>query len=158
VTADKPWIFDILARHGIRYDSSIFPVGFHPDYAAAGGPLSIYAISDRIIEFPMSCFRKFGMTFPCSGGGYLRLFPYVYTAYGIRQCNREGRPAVIYLHPWEIDPDQPRVKGVAAIKRFRHYFNLDKTIVKLERLLDEFKFDTCASVLGLRQGSILPEQ
>ncbi len=149
VSADKPWIFEILAGHGIKYDSSIFPVGFHPDYAAAGSSLSIHNISENILEFPMSCFRKFGMTFPCSGGGYLRLFPYWYTVYGIRQCNKDNRPAVIYIHPWEIDPGQPRVRNISIIKKLRHYINLDKMLDRIDCLLSEFEFDTCASVLGL---------
>ena len=97
----------------------------------------------------MSCFRKFGMTFPCSGGGYLRLFPYGYTAYGIRQCNKDNRPAVIYVHPWEIDSGQPRVKNIHFSKKLRHYINIDKTEKRLDRLLADFEFDTCASVLGL---------
>ncbi len=151
VTADKPWIFEILAKHGIKYDSSIFPVGLHPDYAAAGSALSIYDITDDIVEFPMSCFKKFGLTFPCSGGGYLRIFPYGYTRYGIRQCHRDNRPAVIYIHPWEIDAAQPRVKDISLLKKIRHYVNLDKTEKRLERLLSEFEFTTCASVLDLKK-------
>ncbi len=150
VVANKPWIFDILAANGIKYDSSIFPIGLHPDYAAAGTSLSVYNITESIVEFPLSCFRQFGITFPCSGGGYLRMFPYRYTAYGITRCNKDNRPAVIYIHPWEIDPNQPRMTHVPLLKKIRHYVNLDKTEGRVDRLLSEFAFDTCASILGLR--------
>lgn len=146
---NKPWIFEILTKHGIKYDTSVFPISFHPDYANVRAPLSIHQISENIIEFPMSCFRLLGMRWPCSGGGYLRFFPYAYTSYGIRSCNKENRPAVIYIHPWEIDPNQPRVKKVSLIKRIRHYNNLDKTEERLDRLLSEFEFGTLDSVLKL---------
>jgi hypothetical protein len=75
--------------------------------------------------------------------------PYAYTAYGIRGCNRENRPAVIYLHPWEIDPDQPRVRNIPLTKRIGNYINLDRTEERVSRLLSEFQFGTLASVLGL---------
>ena len=145
---NKPWIFKILARHGIKYDSSVYPFALHPDYASPETPLSIYKISEDIVEFPMSCFRFLGVRWPCSGGGYFRFFPYAYTAYGIRSCNRESRPAVIYIHPWEIDPDQKRVKNISLQRKIRHYINLDKTEKRLDRLLSEFEFSTLASVLG----------
>ncbi len=86
--------------------------------------------------------------FPCCGGGYFRIFPYFYTKFGINQCNRNGRPVVFYLHPWEIDPDQPRVK-LPFIKRIRHYSNLTETEKRLRKLLQDFKFSTIKSVLGV---------
>lgn len=145
---NKPWIFDILAKYGIKYDSSVFPFALHPDYANPQTPLSIHQISDKIVEFPMSCFRLFGLRLPCGGGGYLRLFPYAYTSYGIRSCNNDNRPAVIYIHPWEIDTHQPRVKNIPLIRKIRHYINIDKTEKRLDRLFSEFEFGTLASVLG----------
>ncbi|MBN1984090.1 MAG: DUF3473 domain-containing protein [Chitinivibrionales bacterium] len=150
ISMEKTWIFDILHRFGIRYDSSLFPISFHPDYANQGKSLSIYPVTDSIIEFPLGCFQQWGITLPCSGGAYFRFFPYAYTAYGINRCNREGRPVVFYLHPWEIDPGQPRVKSVSFRKQLRHYLNLNKTFDRLERLLTDFEFAPCASVLGLR--------
>lgn len=142
------WIFRILAKHGIRYDSSVFPISFHPDYGSSDSPLGIHSVTDSVEEFPLSCFRLFGVNVPCCGGAYFRFFPYALTAAGIRRCNREGRPVVFYLHPWEIDAEQPRV-AVSGLKAFRHYFNLRKTERRLERLLTEFEFGTISSVLKL---------
>ncbi|MBD3422665.1 MAG: DUF3473 domain-containing protein [Chitinivibrionales bacterium] len=148
VDTRKMWIFDILARHGIKYDSSVFPFKFHPDYGNDQIRLSPYNLSDGMIEFPMGCFKVFRWTVPCCGGGYFRLFPYRFISYGIRQCNREGRPVAFYIHPWEIDDKQPRVK-IAPVKSFRHYVNLDKTLGRLEKLLDEFRFDAYRTVLNI---------
>jgi polysaccharide deacetylase family protein (PEP-CTERM system associated) len=143
------WVFDILTKYGIRYDSSIFPISFHPDYGERDGVLSIYKVTDSLTEFPMSCFKFMGMTIPCCGGGYFRLFPYGMIRFGIKKCNHENRPAVFYLHPWEIDPGQPRVTQIPRLKRFRHYYNIGKTAKRLDRLLSDFEFGTVAEVLGL---------
>ena len=148
ITAKTLWALDILVKHGIQYDSSIFPIGFHPDYGVNKSPLQPYQIGENIIEFPLSCFEVLGGRFPCCGGGYFRLFPYFYTRFGINQCNRNGRPVVFYLHPWEIDPDQPRVK-LPFFKKIRHYSNLAETEKRLRRLLQDFRFATIKSVLGL---------
>ncbi|MBD3346294.1 MAG: DUF3473 domain-containing protein [Chitinivibrionales bacterium] len=148
VKVEQKGIFDILARNGIRYDSSVFPIAFHPDYGNSLSCLSPFKVTEEIIEFPMGCFRQFGVNLPCCGGGYFRLLPYRFIAHGIRQCNKEGRPVVFYIHPWELDPGQPRVK-LPAIKTFRHYYNLEKTEVRLNRLLSQFEFDTIRSVYGI---------
>ncbi len=149
VNPDLDWFFETLSEAGIQYDSSLFPVAFHPDYANSGVPLEPYRITPSITEFPMTCFRFAGLTLPCSGGGYFRLLPYQWFKWGIGRVNREGRSAVFYLHPWEIDPDQPRVSGIALQKRFRHYNNLRKCESRLERLLSDFKFTTVRDVLGI---------
>jgi len=142
------WAIDILKAHGFRYDSSIFPIRLHPDYGIPDGSLSIYPLNSSLIEFPLSCVEIMGMRIPCSGGGYFRLFPYSLTRLLIRQCNRENRPAIFYLHSWEVDPQQPRIK-LNWLKYFRHYYNLDKSIERLNRLLSEFEFTTVRKVLGL---------
>lgn len=142
------WIFDILRENGIKYDSSIFPVAFHPDYANSGTPLEPYDIAEGIREFPMTCIPTLGLNLPCSGGGYFRMLPYKWFKYGFRYCAHKGRPAVFYLHPWEVDPDQPRISAIPAMKRFRHYVNLDKTLDRLERLISDFPFTTMKRVLG----------
>jgi hypothetical protein len=80
-----------------------------------------------------------GRKVPCSGGGYFRLFPYAVTRALMRQCNQQGRPVIFYVHPWEVDPEQPRV-DLPALKRFRHYNNLDRTAGRLERVLEDFQF------------------
>ncbi len=148
VEKTRPWALETLERHGFRYDSSVFPVGFHPDYGVADAPLVPYRITEQLYEFPMSCLDFYGRRLPFSGGGYFRLFPYAYTRFCMRRCNAEGRPAVFYLHPWELDPGQPRIK-LPALKQFRHYNNLDRTEARLDALLGDFEFTTIREVLGL---------
>ena len=148
IVEETKWALSILERHGIRYDSSVFPVGFHPDYGVPNSPLTPYEITDSLREFPLTCVEYFGRRFPCSGGAYFRLLPYAYTKHCIRKCNGEGRNAVFYLHPWEVDPDQPRM-NIPLSKRIRHYHGLSKTEKKLERLLQDFEFTTIREVLAL---------
>lgn len=142
------WAVDILARHGIRYDSSLFPVSLHPDYGVPGAPLFVHELQGSLTEVPLTCAEVWGMRIPCSGGGYFRLFPYHLTARLLKRCNRQGRPAVFYLHPWELDSEMPRV-GLPWLKGFRHYHNLGKTESRLERLLHDFEFTTLRELLGL---------
>jgi len=142
------WALDILEQHNIRYDSSVFPIGFHPDYGMPDSPLAPYKITENLWEFPLSCVDILGRRLPCSGGGYFRLFPYRFTRYCINKCNRQGRPVVFYLHPWELDPDQPRI-DLPWDKKFRQYNNLHKTEKRLGALLKHFEFTTLREVLGL---------
>ena len=146
------WAADILVRHGILYDSSVFPAHFHPDYGMPDAPFSIYQLTPSLIEVPLSCVKILGMTVPCGGGGYFRLYPYRLTRMFLRRLNRQGRPAVFYFHPWELDPEQPRVK-LPRTKKLRHYLNLNKTAARLERLLDDFRFTTLRNLLGLEEAS-----
>jgi hypothetical protein len=108
-----------------------------------------YKITDGLYEFPMSCVEMFGRRFPFGGGGYFRLFPYAYTKYCIGKVNNEGRPTVFYLHPWEVDPGQPRVKDLSLSQKIRHYRNLDQTEKRFAKLLNDFEFTTMREVLGL---------
>lgn len=147
VTSKTLWAIDIMAKQGLKYDSSIFPVSYHPDYGIPGASLSIHQIGS-ITEVPMSCARLFGRNVPCSGGGYFRIYPYPVTRFLLGQCNAQGRPVVFYLHPWEVDPGQPRVR-LSWSKRVRHYANLDKTLSRLDRLLGDLKFTSIREVLGL---------
>ena len=149
VKATKEWALPILEKHQFKYDSSVFPIGFHPDYGMVDAPLSPYKITPTLHEFPMSCLEMFGRRFPFSGGGYFRLFPYAYTKFCMQKVNAQGRPAVFYLHPWELDPGQPKVKNLSVSQRFRHYRNIDQTEKRLERLLNDFEFTTIREVLGL---------
>ncbi len=148
VTAKTMWTIEILAKHGLKYDSSVFPVSFHPDYGVPDAPLAPYKITEEVWEFPLSVVRLMGRNVPISGGGYFRILPYRFTRYGIKKANSQGRPVVFYLHPWEIDPDQPRVKLPAA-KGFRHYHNLSKTEGRFRRLLGDFRFATIRETLNL---------
>jgi polysaccharide deacetylase family protein (PEP-CTERM system associated) len=148
ITKATFWAFDVLKKYKIKYDSSIFPVNFHPDYGVPDVPEGPYKVKIDLWEFPLSCFNVFGQRVPCSGGGYFRVFPYFFTKYGIRKCNNKGMPIVFYFHPWELDPDHPEM-NLSFIRKFRHYYNLDKTEKRLEQLLDDFEFTTMRKVLGL---------
>ena len=140
------WTLIILEKNNFKYDSSVFPVSFHPDYGIGNAPLNPYKITKGILEFPMSVGSLLGRKIPFSGGGYFRLLPYFITKHLFRQVNNEGRPVIFYLHPWEIDPGQPRLK-FPPLKKFRHYNNLEKTEKRLERLLSDFKFTTIKNLM-----------
>lgn len=148
ITEKTSWAFEILKKNGIKYDSSVFPVGFHPDYGMTCDQLGPHKISEQLWEFPLSVVKVLGKRIPVCGGAYFRIFPYFLISSGIKKINREGRPVVFYLHPWELDPNQPKVK-LPLFKRFRHYCNLDKTEERLKMLLGEFEFTTISEVLNL---------
>jgi len=150
ITRDSLWALDVLLDLGFAYDSSIFPIR-HDRYGIPGAspsPGRVTAPSQRtLVEFPMSAASFLGIQVPVSGGGYFRILPYALTRAGLRQINeREGRPFTFYLHPWEVDPEQPRLK-VGALSRFRHYTNLDRCAARLERVLDDFAFAPMRDVL-----------
>jgi polysaccharide deacetylase family protein (PEP-CTERM system associated) len=150
ITRRSLWALDLLIDLGFKYDSSIFPIR-HDRYGIPGAdprPAALTAPSGRtLVEFPMSAASYLGLRIPVSGGGYFRLLPYFVTRTGLRQINgRFGRPFAFYLHPWEIDPDQPRVR-VGWLSRFRHYTNLDRCESRLRRLLHEFRFGTMREAL-----------
>jgi polysaccharide deacetylase family protein (PEP-CTERM system associated) len=153
ITKRSLWALDALIDLGFEYDSSVFPIR-HDRYGIPGasrdiGPIT--APSGRtIVEFPMSAASFAGVRVPVSGGGYFRLLPYAVTRAGLKQINeRIGQPFTFYLHPWEVDPGQPRVR-VKAFSRFRHYNNLHKCEGRLRRLLGEFQFSTMRDVLESR--------
>jgi len=154
ITKRSLWALDILSEAGFLYDSSIFPVR-HDLYGIPEAPVIPSRIATpkgaRIVEFPMSTAPMFGMKLPVSGGGYFRLLPYWLTRAGLRKLNDGlGRPFIFYLHPWEVDPAQPRVR--AGLKsRLRHYTNLDRTEARLRRLISEFRFAPVREVLGSQQ-------
>jgi polysaccharide deacetylase family protein (PEP-CTERM system associated) len=150
ITERSLWALDVLIDLGFEYDSSIFPVR-HDRYGIPGAaeePGRVSAPSGRtLVEFPMSAARFGGLKIPVSGGGYFRILPYWLTRAGLTQINeRYGRPFTFYLHPWEVDPEQPRVE-VGWLSRFRHYTNLNRCESRLRRLLTEFRFTTMREVL-----------
>ncbi|MBI4396456.1 MAG: DUF3473 domain-containing protein [Elusimicrobia bacterium] len=144
VVRDTRWALDVLAEEGFLYDASVLPAR-HARGGMEGAHRFPHQLS-RLAEFPMSTVRLFGKTIPFSGGGYFRLFPYPFTRWGIRACHREGNPSIVYLHPWEFDPGQPRLKA-RWMDRFRHTVNLHKTEEKFRRLLKDFRFGTVRGVL-----------
>ena len=135
------WALDILSELGFVYDSSIFPV-YHDRYGIPDAPRFEYKIPGKdLIEYPISTSLIFGKKVPVAGGGYFRLFPYAFTKYFLEKINqKEKQPFIFYIHPWEIDPDQPRVDGAGIISKFRHYNNLSKTFNRFRKLLEDFSF------------------
>ncbi len=149
ITSRSLWAIDILKSLGFKYDSSVFPIGTHPDYGIPDAPVKKYMIKDGFWEFPMTVVKRFKMTIPVSGGGYFRFFPYKFVKKLLQSCNgEENRSFVFYLHPWELDNEQPRI-NMGAVKNFRHYNNIEKTESKLNKLLSDFEFTTIKQALGL---------
>lgn len=133
------WAFDVLARAGHRYSSSIYPIA-HDHYGMPDSPRFAHPRSG-LLEIPVSTLRWRGRNYPSSGGGWFRLFPYPVSRWMLGQVNRQDRQAAIfYFHPWEIDPGQPRIAGIDAKTRFRHYVNLQRTEAKLQQLLADFRW------------------
>lgn len=166
------WAYDELIEAGYRYDSSVFPISHdlygipdwprHPFIVAKGrdgdwAPLApdICPAPDRdrhdhMAEIPITTLYVAGKNIPIAGGGYFRLFPYAFTRWGLKRINsEEGRPFVFYLHPWEIDPGQPRMKGAGLKSRIRHYLNLHRTEKRFRRMLADFRFATIREVTGM---------
>lgn len=150
ITSRSLWALDTLIELGFQYDSSVFPI-VHDRYGIPGAephPGRLTAPSGgSIVEFPMSTASWLGRRWPVSGGGYFRILPYWLTTRGMRQVNQDQhQPFVFYMHPWEMDPEQPRVK-VGLRSRLRHYTNLQLFEQRLDRLLGEFRFTTMREVL-----------
>ena len=154
ITPENPWAHDELAAAGHRYSSSTYPIR-HDRYGAAGQPRFPHQRGESgLIELPVTPVKIGDSRFPCAGGGYFRLLPYWYTRWGIRRINRkDGHPVIFYLHPWEIDPDQPRFSGADRLSRFRHYVNLSGVQRKLRQLLGDFRWSTVADVYREHIGS-----
>jgi polysaccharide deacetylase family protein (PEP-CTERM system associated) len=151
VIESSRWALDVLIEEGHRYDASIFPV-HHDRYGIPNAERHAHVVRrpvGTLVEVPASTVRVGGVNLAIAGGGYFRLFPYAWTHWGIRRVNgAELQPVIFYLHPWEVDPDQPRFK-VDLSTRVRHYSGLARTAPRLKRLLRDFRFGTVASVLNL---------
>ncbi len=145
LTPETGWALDILRDLGFRYDSSLFPTSFHDRYGFAGASRFPFRFENGLLELPLSTVKVGRYNFPAAGGGYFRLFPYVFFRQLARSVNREGKPIIFYLHPWELDPGQPRLP-IRRDYRFRHYVNLDRTEGRLARLLDEFSFESLGAL------------
>ncbi len=140
ITNKSLWAFDILEEIGFEYDSSVFPIN-HDRYGIPGAPRFQYKLPDNnLVEYPISTSKILWLNVPVSGGGYFRLFPYWFTKINLKKINNnENKPFVFYLHPWEIDPEQPRINGATALSKFRHYNNLSKTAKRFKMLLRDVK-------------------
>lgn len=150
ITKKSLWALDVLVEAGFKYDSSIFPVR-HDRYGIPGAksvPDVLKTPSgNTIVEFPLTTLNLFGYKLPMAGGGYFRLYPYLLTKMGLRYVSQvEGKPTIFYLHPWEVDPGQPKI-AASWLSKFRHYNNLDKCENRLNKLISDFEFTTVIDVL-----------
>ena len=139
ISTRNPWAFDVLADEGYTYSSSVFPIR-HDLYGVPGASRFPHRVAcGRLLEIPMTTVRLVGRNLPCSGGGYFRLLPYTIFRAGLERFNdRDKACGMFYIHPWEIDPDQPRVDAAPAMAKFRHYVNMSRTAGRVRRLLRDF--------------------
>jgi polysaccharide deacetylase family protein (PEP-CTERM system associated) len=149
INRSNDWAFDVLLQAGHAYSSSVYPVR-HDHYGMPDAPRFPYYSRPGLLEIPLTTTRCFGWSLPASGGGYFRLAPYRVSRWALRRFNAtERRSAVFYLHPWEIDPGQPRIARTSAKTRLRHYLNLHKTEARLDSLLRDFRWGRMDEVFGL---------
>ncbi len=147
------WAFDALLEAGYRYSSSVYPIR-HDHYGMPDSPRFAYPVRDGLLEVPITTLRLFNKNFPSSGGGYFRLLPYALSRWMIRKVNAEDQQsAVFYFHPWEIDVEQPRIAGIDAKTRFRHYVNIDRTQERIAQLLSDFSWGRMDEIFLGRQAS-----
>jgi polysaccharide deacetylase family protein (PEP-CTERM system associated) len=142
------WALDILVEEGYRYDSTLFPVR-RPGYGYTNGkrdPHQLARPGGSLVEIPPATLSLWKLTLPAGGGAYFRIFPYALVRSALLECQNRGVPGTFYIHPWEIDPDQPRLP-VPTLERWRHYWGLQRTSERLERLLSEFRFRSILETL-----------
>ena len=157
ITAESLWALDVLVEEGYACDASIFPI-HHDRYGIADAPRTVHVKScaaGTIVEVPGSTVRVAGRNLPIAGGGYFRLYPYAFTRWAMARVNREGHPVVFYIHPWEVDPQQPRLP-VGRLTAWRHYTGINRTLDRLEMLFNDFAFDTLSAALAARPTAELP--
>jgi len=154
INSSVPWAFETLAEIGFLYDSSVFPIK-HDLYGWPDGPRDLFRMEfgngRTLYELPATTFRAFGKNVPVAGGGYFRHSPYWYSKKLIKTLNAAGQPAVFYIHPWEIDPDLPRINDLSLTQRFRTYSSTAILKHKVERLLDDFSFTTASDYMNLHK-------
>lgn len=144
------WAFEVLAEEGYDYSSSIYPIR-HDFYGMPAAPrFAFHPLDERgTVELPMTTIRLGGRNFPCSGGGYFRLLPYVVSRWQMNHVNKADQQAgIFYFHPWEVDPDQPRQTEIGFKTRFRHYTGLNRMQGRLRRLLRDFDWAPMRSVFA----------
>jgi polysaccharide deacetylase family protein (PEP-CTERM system associated) len=150
ITRQSLWALEILVEEGFEVDTSVFPIR-HDRYGIPDAHPGLHRLetpAGPIWEFPPSVVRMAGMNLPIGGGGYFRLFPLTWTIYCFRRINRAGRPVMFYVHPWELDPEQPHMHAASRVSRFRHYVGLSRNEAKLDRLLSLFQFGRLCDVIG----------
>jgi polysaccharide deacetylase family protein (PEP-CTERM system associated) len=159
ITPKSRWALDILQEEGFQYDSSLFPVR-HDRYGMPGANPDPHVLTTpsgaKLVEFTLSTLDIGGYKLPMAGGGYFRLYPYWLTNLCLKYLQRQRKPFIFYLHPWELDPSQPRFEQASWLSRFRHYNNLDECESRFDRLLQSFRFTTVSNVLS--DLKLLPSQ
>lgn len=149
ITRRSLWALDIIIAAGFEYDSSVVPTR-HDLYGLPGAHPTPHRLSTErggeIVEFPPTTIEILGQRLPVAGGGYFRFYPYALTKYLLKCASSGGHPIIFYVHPWEIDPDQPRIRA-NVISRFRHYVNLERCERRLSQLLKDFRFGTARAAL-----------
>jgi polysaccharide deacetylase family protein (PEP-CTERM system associated) len=144
---DNEWAFECIERAGYRYSSSVYPIQ-HDHYGAPDSPRFTHDVHNGLLEVPVTTMRMFGRNWPAGGGGYFRLMPYSMSRWLLRRVNRvDQQPVIFYFHPWEIDAAQPRIPGIDAKTRFRHYLNLDRMEQRLRKLLFDFEWGRVDEIL-----------
>lgn len=147
-TKSNLWVYDVLKEEGYHYSSSVYPI-VHDHYGIPDAPRERHKTAAGIDEIPLSTMTVMGKNVPISGGGYFRLYPYFLSRWSInRFANKENYPYIFYLHPWEIDPEQPPMENISAKTRFRHYLNLSRTKKRLASLLSDFQWSSMAELYG----------
>jgi polysaccharide deacetylase family protein (PEP-CTERM system associated) len=150
ITSGNLWALDVLAETGHHYSSSIYPIK-HDLYGIPTAPRFCFKVSEKLTEIPITTVTMFGRNWPCGGGGYFRLFPYSLSRWALKRVNdRERQSAVFYFHPWEIDPEQPRIGGLSLRTQVRHYLNLGRLEERLGNLLRDFAWGRVDRVFGIR--------
>ena len=157
ISPSQSWAYEVLAEEGFEYDSSLHPI-HHDRYGRPGDPRFPFEAwrsgAASLTEFPIGTTRLFGVNLPIGGGGYFRLLPYDWIRRGIRRVNHgEHQPIMFYLHPWELDPDQPR-PPMSWPNRFRHYVGIEREAEKLGRLFEDFRFGTARAFLHARVSGV----
>jgi polysaccharide deacetylase family protein (PEP-CTERM system associated) len=150
IVPGREWAFDVLLDEGYCYDSSLFPIR-RPDYGYPGTdpvPHLIKRPGGTLLELPPATLDFAGVRLPAAGGGYFRQLPYGLFRRAFRRFTHTGVSAMFYIHPWEVDPEQPRIQ-VPLLARLRHYNGLERTLPRLERILDEFRFTSVAQRFGI---------
>ena len=148
LTPETGWALDILKGLNFTYDSSVFPTSFHDRYGFTGSSRLPFVFPNGLVEIPLSTIRLCRLNFPIAGGGYFRLLPYFIFRGACRYLNMRRETLFFYLHPWELDPGQPKVK-IQYVYKFRHYINLKKTEKRLGKMLKEFRFAPFSHLLGI---------
>jgi polysaccharide deacetylase family protein (PEP-CTERM system associated) len=147
ITKSSIWALDVLKETGFVYDSSIYPFGLHDVYGIKNADASTHKLANGLIEFPMSTIELLGKRIPFGGGGYFRFYPLLLTELFLSKLNKQGRPAMFYIHPYEVGPVIPRISELSAYRKFRHYYNCRKGQHRLTKILKDFKFSTAIEVI-----------